>query len=110
MGVYLTTRQPGDREKLFQASVANAVEQLMLMSASMGLGTVWVSVREEVQADLRKLFNVPEPLRLLWVVPIGHPRVFPRARPRRELSVFVHREGYDRKKLRSAQDIRAWPK
>jgi len=24
MGVYLTTRQPGDREKLFQASVANA--------------------------------------------------------------------------------------
>ena len=110
MGVYLTTRQPGDREKLFQASVANAVEQLMLMAASMGLGTVWVSVREEVQADLRKLFNVPEPLRLLWVVPIGHPRVFPRARPRRELSAFVHREGYNREKLRSEQDIRAWPK
>lgn len=110
MGVYLTTRQPGDREKLFQVSVANAVEHLMLMSASMGLGTVWVSVREEVEADLRKLFNVSEPLRLLWVVPIGHPRVFPRARPRRELSAFVHREGYDRKKLRSDQDIRAWPK
>ncbi len=110
MGVYLTTRQPGDREKLFQASVANAVEHLMLMAASMGLGTVWVSVRKEVQADLRKLFNVPEPLRLLWVVPIGHPRVLPRARPRRELSVFVHWEGYDWTKLRSDQDIRAWPK
>jgi len=110
MGVYLTTRQPGDREKLFQASVANAVEHLMLMAASMSLGTVWVSVREEVQADLRKLFNVPEPLRLLWVVPIGHPRVFPKARPRRELSAFVHREGYDWTKLRSDQDIRAWPK
>ncbi len=90
MKVYLTTRQPGDREKLFQASVANAVEHLMLMAASMGFGTVWVSVREEVEADLRKLFNVPEPLRLLWVVPIGHPRVFPRARPRREPSAFVH--------------------
>jgi len=110
MGVYLTTRQPGDREKLFQASVANAVEHLMLMAASMDLGTVWVSVREEVEADLRKLFNVPEPLRLLWVVPIGHPRVFPRARPRRELSASVHREGYDWKKLRSDQDIRAWPR
>ncbi len=110
MGVYLTTRQPGDREKLFQASVANAVEHLMLMAASMGLGTVWVSVRQEVEADLRKLFNVPEPLRLLWVVPVGHPRVFPRARPRRELSAFVHREGYDPKKLRNERDIRAWPK
>ena len=110
MKVYLTTRQPGDREKLFQASVANAVEHLMLMAASMGFGTVWVSVREEVEADLRKLFNVPEPLRLLWVVPIGHPRVFPRARPRRERSAFVHREGYNWEKLRSDQDIRAWPK
>ncbi|MCH6545535.1 MAG: nitroreductase family protein [Deltaproteobacteria bacterium] len=110
MGVYLTTRQPGDREKLFQASVANAVEHLMLMAASMGLGTVWVSVREEVEADLRTLFNVPEPLRLLWVVPIGHPRVFPRARTRRELSAFVHRESYDWKKLLSDRDIRAWPK
>ncbi len=110
MGVYLTTRQPGDREKLFQVSVANAVEHLMLMAASMGLGTVWVSVREEVEADLRELFNVPDPLRLLWVVPIGHPRVFPRARPRRELSAFVHREGYDWKKSRRDQDIRAWPK
>ncbi len=110
MRVYLTTRQTGDREKLFQASVANAVEHLMLMAASMGLGTVWVSVREEVEADLRKLFNVPEPLRLLWVVPIGHPRVIPRARPRRELLAFVHREEYDRKKLRSERDIRAWPK
>ena len=109
-GVYLTTRQPGDREKLFQTSVANAVEHLMLMAASMGLGTVWVSVREEVEADLRNLFNVPEPLRLLWVVPIGHPRVIPRARPRRELLAFVHREEYDRKKLRSERDIRAWPK
>src|SRR5262249_25382785 len=28
--VYLTTRQPGDREKLFQASIANAVEQIVL--------------------------------------------------------------------------------
>lgn len=110
MEVYLTTRQPGDREKLFQASVANAVEHLMLMAAGMGFGTVWVSVRQEVEADLRKLFNVPQPLRLLWVVPIGHPRVLPRSKPRRKLTAMVHWEAYDRKQLRSEGDIRAWPK
>ena len=33
--VYLTTRQPADREKLFQASMANAVQQIMLAAASM---------------------------------------------------------------------------
>lgn len=57
--VYLTTRQPADREKLFQASIANAVQQMMLAAASMNLGTVWVSVREEVEPELRELFGVP---------------------------------------------------
>ena len=53
--VYLTTRQPGDREKLFQASVANAVQQMMLAAASMSLGTVYVSVREEVNRSRNRM-------------------------------------------------------
>ncbi|MFQ5683827.1 MAG: nitroreductase family protein [Candidatus Binatia bacterium] len=110
MLVYLTTRQPADREKLFQASVANAVEQMMLVAASMDLGTVWVSVREEVEPELRELFKVPHPIRLLWVVPIGHGRFWPKAKPRRKISEFVHKEVYDPSKLRKKSDIRAWPK
>jgi len=108
--VYLTTRQPSDREKLFQASVANAVQQMMLAAASMNLGTVWVSVREEVEPELRQLFNVPEPLRLLWVVPIGHARTWPKAKRRRPVATFTHHETYDNNKLRRESDIRAWPK
>ena len=108
--VYLTTRQPGDREKLFQASVANAVQQMMLAAASMNLGTVYVSVREEVEPELRKLFHVPEPLRLLWIVPVGHARSWPKAKPRRKMLNFVHLETYDLKKLRRDSDIQPWPK
>jgi nitroreductase len=108
--VYLTTRQPADREKLFQASIANAVQQMMLAAASMNLGTVWVSVREEVEPELRKLFHVPEPLRLLWVVPIGHARSWPKAKPRRRVQDFTHMEVYDAKKLRSDSEIHPWPK
>src|SRR6266478_1268048 len=108
--VYLTTRQQADREKLFQASMANAVQQMMLAAASMNLGTVWVSVREEVEPELRKLFRVPEPLRLLWVVPIGHARSWPKAKPRRRVSDFTHREIYDPKKSRQDSEIRPWPK
>jgi nitroreductase len=108
--VYLTTRQPADREKLFEASIANAVEQMMLAAASMNLGTVWVSVREEVEPELRRLFNVPQELRLLWVVPIGHARSWPAAKPRRKISAFTHIEVYDQRKLRRNADIHAWPK
>jgi nitroreductase len=108
--VYLTTRQPGDREKLFQASIANAVQQMMLAAACMNLGTVWVSVREEVEAELRALFEVPDELRLLWVVPIGHARSWPKAKPRRPPAAFTHWETYDHKKLRPVSDIHAWPK
>jgi len=108
--VYLTTRQPADREKLFQASIANAVQQMMLAAANMHLGTVWVSVREEVEPELRELFKVPAELRLLWVMPIGHARSWPRAKPRRSVSAFTHMEVYDVKKLRRESDIHAWPK
>jgi nitroreductase len=108
--VYLTTRQAADREKLFQASVANAVQQMMLAAASMNLGTVWVSVREEVEPELRQLFRVPPELRLLWVVPIGHARAWPKAKPRRAIDAFTHMETYDRNKLRPGSDIHAWPK
>src|ERR687896_2136164 len=107
--VYLTTRQAADREKLFQASIANAVQQMMLAAASMNLGTVWVSVREEVEPELRELFKVPTSLRLLWVVPIGHARSWPKAKPRRNPDAFTHWEMYDRNKLRRAADIHAWP-
>ena len=110
MQVYLTTRRPGDREKLFQASVASAVEHMMLVAASMGLGTVWVSVREEVEPEIRQVFKVPQPLRLLWVVPIGHGRFWPKAKPRRKISDFVHREFYNPKKVRKDSEIRPWPK
>ncbi len=108
--VYLTTRQPADREKLFQANVANAVEHMMLAAASMGFGTVWVSVRKEVEPELRTLFKVPRSLRLLWVMPVGRPRAWPKPKPRRRVDDFVHWETYDKSKLRPESRIRSWPK
>jgi len=83
---------------------------MMLTAASMNLGTVWVSVREEVEPELRELFEVPQELRLLWVVPIGHARNWPKAKPRRNSAAFTHWEVYDAKRLRRESEIHAWPK
>jgi hypothetical protein len=49
-------------------------------------------------------------LRLLWVVPIGHARAWPKAKPRRKVSDFTHMEIYDPRKLRPDAEIRPWPK
>jgi hypothetical protein len=97
-------------KNFFQASIVNAVEHSMRMAACMRLATVWVSVREEVEPQLRELFRVPQPLRLLWIMPIGHAQSWPKAKPRRKITDWAHVEGYDPKRLRNEEDIRAWPK
>src|SRR5438094_17147 len=84
--------------------------EAILEAARMGFGTVWVSVREEIEPELRELFNVPQPIRLLWVVPIGRARFWPGAKPRRTIADFTHYESYEPKKLRDESWIRAWPK
>ena len=60
--------------------------------------------------ELRDLFQVPQPLRLLWIVSIGHAKSWPKAKPRRKISDFTHQEFYRPEKLRRDSDIRAWPK
>ena len=65
---------------------------------------------DEVEPELRELFKVPDPLRLLWVVPIGHARSWPKPKPRRPITAFTHYETYETKKLRRSSDIHAWPK
>jgi hypothetical protein len=66
--------------------------------------------REEVEPELREMFQVPPELRLLWVVPIGHALAWPKAKPRRSSAAFTHWETYDGKKLRPESNIQAWPK
>lgn len=52
-----------------------AVENLLLAVAGLNLGAVWVAVypRQEREAHVRKVLNIPENLRVLCLIPIGHP-------------------------------------
>ena len=43
-------------------------------------------------------------------MPIGHAKAWPKAKPRRRISDFVHEEVYRAEKLRRDEDIMAWPK
>jgi len=52
-----------------------ATENLLLAAAGLGLGAVWVAVYPQTQreAHVRQALGIPEALRVLCLVPVGHP-------------------------------------
>jgi len=81
---------PGnDREKPLSASIANAVQQMMLAAASMNLGTVSVSVREEVSRSLENFFQVPRPCGSLGGADWSRAQLA-QSEARRSITAFTH--------------------
>lgn len=52
-----------------------ATENLLLQATDMGLGGVWVAAYPRVEREqrIRQLLGVPPSLRVLCLVPVGHP-------------------------------------
>ena len=57
------------------ADCSAATENLLLQATDMGLGGVWVGIypRTERENRVRQLLNIPSNVRILCLVPIGHP-------------------------------------
>ena len=72
-----------------------ATENLLLAATGLGLGGVWVAVYLEPACEtrVRAALQVPQHLRVLCLVPIGHPGFSPRPRGRFETDK-VHYESY----------------
>ena len=74
---------------------------MMLVAASHGIrNRVGFGPRRD-RSRLEELFNVPQPIRLLWVVPIGRARFWPGLPNRAEKSPdFTHYESHELNKMR----------
>jgi nitroreductase len=57
------------------ADSAAATENLLLAATSLGLGAVWVGIypRAERESYVRQVLGVPDNVRILCLVPVGHP-------------------------------------
>ena len=73
---------------------AAAIQNMLLTACALDLGTCWVGAfREE---DARRILNIPEGVRPVALIPVGHPRVSREARNKRTLSEIVHYETYSK--------------
>lgn len=68
-----------------------ATENLLVQAAGMGLGGVWVGIYpvQEREARVRDLLDIPAGIRVLCLVPLGHPVEAPPPRTRYE-ERYVH--------------------
>ncbi len=73
-----------------------ATENLLLAAASLGLGAVWVAIypRAIQEAYIRRVLSIPDMLRVLCLVPVGHPAEAKPPRTRYEESK-VHYEAFE---------------
>jgi len=75
---------------------AAATQNLLLAACALGLAACWVGAFKEEEA--RRTLNLPEGVRPVAIVPVGHPAEEPMTRSRRELNEIVHHETYRRRK------------
>jgi len=62
-------------ERYWQQDCAAATENILLAARALGLGSVWLGVypKEDRTEGITGLFNLPEHIRPLCVIAVGHP-------------------------------------
>jgi nitroreductase len=72
--------------------VSIAVDHMTLQAVEEGLGSCWVCAFSE--PDTRKIFGIPEAVRVVALLPVGYPAEKPSARPRNPIEECVCFEKY----------------
>ena len=74
---------------------AAATQNILLTAHAAGLAACWIGAFDEEAA--KKVLSVPDELRPIAIVPVGHPDEKPRARLRRSLDEITHHETFGSK-------------
>ena len=74
---------------------AAATQNILLTAHAAGLAACWVGAFNEEAA--KRVLSVPDEMRPIAIVPVGHPAEKPRQRPRRPLNEITHHETFSSK-------------
>lgn len=71
---------------------AAAIQNILLVAYSLGLGTCWIGAFNEEEA--REILKIPNEVRPIGIVSVGYPAESPPPRSRRPTPYVVHRESF----------------
>jgi len=81
-----------DKGDWYMFDVASAAQSLMLAAVELGLATVHVGTFDAKKAEA--ILGVPEGVRVVELIPLGHPAEQPEGPGRKELNEIVFHERY----------------
>ncbi len=71
---------------------AAATQNMLLSAEAMGLATCWVGSFSE--GEVKEILNLPNGVRPLTMIPVGHSAAEPRTRRRRSTKEIIHQETF----------------
>ena len=98
-------------EAHYFSSMANCVLQILLAAEVLGLGSMYISdvASPYFSVMLKHLLDIPEPLQIYHLLPIGFVKASPTIHhPRRPLQEMLHHERYDSSKFRTEAQLQAF--
>ncbi len=86
-------------------NVANATQLINLAAANLGLGAQWLSVNITWENQIKEALDIPQPIAVHTIVPLGYPDYKVSPPYRRKLNEIVHYDKYDRSKYRTDEQL-----
>ncbi|MFA5451497.1 MAG: nitroreductase family protein [Dehalococcoidales bacterium] len=95
----------GGAEVLYMHDMAIATYSLILAVTALGLGSLWVSVGRNWDANIKNLLHIPSQMDIHTLIAVGYLGYQPEGAKRRKLAEMVHWEKYDVNLHRSHENI-----
>lgn len=83
----------------FLVDLAIAIENMALTAWDLGIGSCWIGAFDEEK--VKKLFDVPDDLRVVSLLALGYPDEKPAAKYRKSLDEIIHYEKYGHRQNRA---------
>jgi nitroreductase len=77
----------------YTVNVSIACAFMILQAYELGLGTCWIGAFME--DEVKETLEIPEPIRVVAMIPLGYPNQPPSQRPRKALDQIVCMEKYE---------------